>query len=364
MRYAVGLIITTIGSLAVGAAQAQMSPEDIETLRRRGEREGWTFEVGENWATRNSSARLCGLAMPENWEENVRFETPSSPIRDLPAAFDWRDWGGVTDVREQSPCGSCWAFATVGVLESNVAIRDGVYVDLSEQWLLSCNSEGWDCDGGYPAHDYHLDEPDPCDGTGAVREHSFPYVASEVPCACPYEHVYWISDWAYVSPGSVEGIKAAILSYGPVWSGVHAGYDAFKAYRSGIFNACEDGENDHAVVLVGWSDYDGVWILRNSWGDDWGAGGYMRIPYGCSGVGYTANYIVYPYTFKGVWVDFSHGMLGSGTFWDPFHTLTLAAAMVNPGGRVRIKPGSSPETLTITKKMTLVAVGGTVSIGQ
>ena len=300
MRYIIKLTIT-MELFFTGAACAQMSPEDIEALRRRGEKEGWTFEVGENWATRNSSARLCGLAMPENWREGARFETPSWPVRGERAAFDWRDWGGVTEVREQDPCGACWAFATVGVLESNIAIRDGRYVDLSEQWLLSCNSEGWGCDDpGWPAHDYHLEEPDPCGHTGAVLESSFLYAAAEVPCDCPYPHVYWISEWAYIASETVEDIKAAIVSHGPVWVGLHANYDAFKAYTGGIFNGCEDGEPDHAAILVGWNDSEGggVWILRNSWGDDWGEAGYMRIPYGCSEVGFAANYIVYPYTFK------------------------------------------------------------------
>ncbi|UCE61693.1 MAG: hypothetical protein JSU63_08080 [Phycisphaerales bacterium] len=364
MRYSVGLIVTMIQMFAVGAAYAQMTPEDIEALRRRGEKEGWTFEVGENWATRNSSARLCGSILPENWEENARFKTPPPLAQPLRGAFDWRDWGGVTEIRNQNPCGSCWAFAAVGALECNIAIKDGSYVDLSEQWLVSCNDDGWGCDGGWFAHDYHMDEEDLCGDHGAVHEGSFPYVAWDAPCNCPYTHRYWISDWAYVFPPTVDAIKSAILHYGPVDVTIHAGYDAFKAYNGGLFNACEDGDTDHQVVLVGWNDAGGGhWILRNSWGDDWGAGGYMLIPYGCSEVADVAAFIEYPYSFKGVWVDFNHDMAGLGTFLSPFNTLTLAAAFVNPGGKVRIKAGSSTETLTIAKAMTLQAVGGTVRIG-
>ena len=366
MRYAVSLTLTALHTLAVNAAYAQMSPEDIDTLRRRGQREGWTFEIGENWATRNSPARLCGLILPDNWEQEAAFKTPPMPAGGLPAAFDWRVWGGVSDIRNQGGCGSCWAFATVGTLESNIAIMDGDHVDLSEQWLLSCNFDGWDCDSGGFAHDYHIDKPDPCLGTGAVHEHSFPYVEWEAPCNCPYSHIYWIDDWAYVSSNTVADIKAAIYAYGPVATSIHADYDAFKAYNGGIFNACEDSDTDHAVVLVGWNDNEGggVWILRNSWGTDWGSGGYMRIPYGCSRVGHAANYIEYPYTGKGVWVDFGLGGGGTGSFWAPFNTLSLGVALVADGGHVRIKAGSSPETLTISRAVTLVAVGGTVVIGQ
>ena len=107
MRRYVGLTVATIQLLTAGVAHAQMSREDIEALRRRGEREGWTFEIGENWATRNSSARLCGLVRAENWEETACFKTPAQPAVSSPTAFDWRDWGGATDVRGQGDCGSC-----------------------------------------------------------------------------------------------------------------------------------------------------------------------------------------------------------------------------------------------------------------
>ena len=64
-----------------------------------------------------------------------------------------------------------------------------------------------------------------------------------------------------------------------------------------MFNACEINHGtNHVIVLVGWNDNlgsDGVWILRNSWGYDWGLGGYMYIEYGCSRVGDSATYVVY-----------------------------------------------------------------------
>ena len=95
-----------------------------------------------------------------------------------------------------------------------------------------------------------------------------------------------------------------------------------------------------------------------------GASGYMHIPYDCSEIAGDATFIEYPYSGKGVWVDFNHDTLGSGTFWDPFSTLTLATLTVDLGGSVRIKASSSSEAVTIGKAMTLVAVGGTVTIGE
>lgn len=228
--------------------------------------------------------------------------TPGTP-GGLPAAFDWRAQGGLPPIRNQGACGSCWAFSTVGALEGNVKIKDGVLQDFSEQYLVSCNQEGWGCDGGSWAHDYHLNKVPPGEPeAGAVPEASFPYAAQDLPCSPPHPHVSRINAWRFVS-GSVSvpdtaAIKRAILEYGPVAASVCAG-PAMQNYRGGVFSTderCEPYAVNHAILLVGWDDNQGpggVWILRNSWGTGWGEAGYMRIAYGTSKVGYRANYVVY-----------------------------------------------------------------------
>jgi C1A family cysteine protease len=148
-------------------AYAQLTAQDIQALRERGEREGWTFTVAENGATGYALDELCGFVKPEGWEKLARWDA-CRPRGGLPEAFDWRSFGGCTVVKNQASCGSCWAFATVGPLECNIRIRDGVTVDLSEQWLVSCNRDGWDCGGGFFAHDYHEWKTDPCNDTGAL----------------------------------------------------------------------------------------------------------------------------------------------------------------------------------------------------
>ena len=90
-----------------------------------------------------------------------------------------------------------------------------------------------------------------------------------------------------------RNLKQAILDYGPITVCVYAD-SAFQYYTGDVFNACTSGSVNHAVVLVGWDDAqgsDGVWILRNSWGSWWGEGGYMRIEYGCSSIGYGGLYL-------------------------------------------------------------------------
>jgi len=250
-----------------------------------------------------SSSTECGcqgdMATPAAGEHPI-----ASPNLGLPEAFNWCDNGGCTPVKNQGGCGSCWAFATVAPLESNIKIKNGVEENLSEQYLVSCNTDGWGCDGGWWAHDYHWWKMPPSESeAGAVLEEEFPYQANDVPCcgSCPFNHTYEIDSWSWVDGGSgvpsVEDLKQAIYTYGPVSAAICAG-SAFGSYGGGVFETdetCSHGVN-HAVVLVGWDDNqgtNGVWILRNSWGTGWGESGYMRIGYGVSNVGYSANYIVY-----------------------------------------------------------------------
>jgi C1A family cysteine protease len=135
---------------------------------------------------------------------------------------------------------------------------------------------------------------------GALPEAEFPYVASDAPCGGPYSHPNRVTSWAILSPewgiASVADIKQAIYDHGPVGVAICAG-SGFDGYSGGIFatdesSACDGGVN-HAVVLVGWDDAEGMWILRNSWGPWWGESGYMRIVWGTSNVGYSTNYISY-----------------------------------------------------------------------
>lgn len=281
-------------------AQGQLTSEDIEALREQGRAEGWTFTVDENGATQYSLDQLCGLKVPDNWQDDAVFD-PMTPDKSLPEAYDWRDQLTLPPVRNQGGCGSCWAFATVGPLECNIKIKDNIIVDLSEQYLVSCNNDDWDCSGGWWAHKYHQWKNDPCYETGAVMEADFPYAAANLPCNCPYPHQYRIHNWAYIGSQSsipeIDAMKQAILDYGPICVAIISN-SAMQAYRGGIFNSCASGDVNHGVVLVGWDDNqgtDGVWIMRNSWGTWWGEeGGYMRIEYGCSKVGYGACYVNYP----------------------------------------------------------------------
>jgi len=304
------LIITVL--VAAAAQAAPLTSTDIQALRARGREAGWTFQVGENPATARPVSERCGLIIPPDWRKRAPAKAFHAKA-DLPSAFDWRALNGCTPIKNQQACGSCWAFSTIGALECNIRIRDGLIVNLSEQWLIDCNQEEsldvpalgfdgvWGCQGGWFAHDYLSGvKRDPCGGAGGVSNDQSPYYGVDHACACPYIHRFAIDAWAYIAGEELipepDAIKQAIMEYGPISVAVYAG-DAFGAYMGGVFNVNEQVEPNHAVVLVGWDDAKGAagaWILRNSWSTQWGEDGYMWIEYGCSNVGYGACFVEYP----------------------------------------------------------------------
>ncbi|MFO7663418.1 MAG: C1 family peptidase [Chloroflexota bacterium] len=386
--------VAVIAVILVVAAPtfAQLTQDDIDRLREQGKREGWTFEV--RLCDFNSTyplEQVCGMVEPPDAGSmapaSQRGRVPLSAAP--PSSWDWRELGGVTPVKNQGSCGSCWAFGTVGAVESAIKIMDGLTVDLSEQWLVSCNTQGYDCGGGWYVFDYFLAEGrlDLCGETGGVLEPYFPYVAYNASCNCPYPRSYWIDNWGYIGPSNqvapTTDIKTAIMQWGPVAVSVYVN-DAWYAYGGGIFNACQNFSVNHSVVIVGWDDnYEnsgiGVWIVKNSWGTGWGDHGYIYIPYGCSKIGYATTYVDYgqqgvyfyadttvgwiPLTanfesFSALPVDSWYWTFGDGSdSYDEFpsHTYTQ-----NGSYDVTLQITSGTDVRTITKEMYIIAIADTI----
>lgn len=299
----------------------------------------------------------------------------------LPSRFDWREWEGLTPVKSQGSCGSCWAFAATAALESGIRVNDAVSEDLSEQWLVSCAEEEEDgCGGEFGSPELQnlvcgSADVDPCGDSGAVLEADFRYVGSDVACSCPFQHPYCIDDWSeWLLPTllGLEGLKTDLLVYGPVVVTIYAD-EALKAYQGpDVFHGCPGGTNlpNHDVLLVGWDDTlgGGVWIVKNSWGFDWGNAGFGLLPYGCGSIAEFAEWAIhYRDSNLSVWVDLQAGLCDDhdGSFSQPFCSLAAGAAAVAANGVIRIKAGQRIErNLTITKPMTIRAVHGDVVIGR
>jgi|WetSurMetagenome_2_1015567.scaffolds.fasta_scaffold00054_40 C1A family cysteine protease len=287
-----------------GAAQIELvyrrpwRKQDNEIIRLNLETDGAlpaTMDLSNPYAVKETA--------PTTSQTSQAREMSQDEASDLPSSYDWRAYHVVPAVRDQGACGSCWAFGTVGIMESALRISGYPLTNLSEQFLISCNSNKWGCDGGLTAHKYHYKKKGKNQTEiGAVLEKAKPYEESDGSCDAAYDHPYILSYWKFI-PGdewtvpTVAQIKNAIYNRGPVTAAVCAG-DAFDEYVSGVFSTDENcgGSTNHQIILVGWNDnngvdVDGYWILRNSWDKDWGESGYMKIKYNTSRVGEGASYV-------------------------------------------------------------------------
>jgi PKD repeat protein len=257
----------------------------LEQMRAEIAMKGLTFTVGENDALNRPLESLCGLVIPPDWQQTGRFDGGGEKTRALPASYDWRDYGVVTTIQNQGSCGSCWAFGTIGSYESCCAVAGGTLYNLSEQWLLDCNTLGYSCAGGWWGY------PDMYNGV--PLESCYPYVGVQGSCNTSCPKYYPMDEWYYVGNSSsvadTTDMKNAIYTHGPISAAVYVD-SYFQAYTGGIFSNTASYQPNHAIVLVGWNDTGGYWILKNSWGTSWGENGYMRIEYAANNVGYAAAY--------------------------------------------------------------------------
>ncbi|MFC1799617.1 C1 family peptidase [Candidatus Eisenbacteria bacterium] len=284
--------VVVIGGLAATSLGADShSAINIEILRETIDRLGLEYTVEENWVTRltpEERSRLCGAIIPDTPEDFIMWETrPTGGVTQI----DWRDIAGqsfVSGIRDQGPCGSCWAFGALATMESAKMIaldQPDTDPDFSEQNVMTCNWAGHGCSGGDNGVALEMARL-----AGVPPEGCNPYEATDqLACrtSCPetYDLVEKIAAWGVVS-GDVVDIDAinAALEYGPV-STTFQIYESFYAYAGGIYSAVGSVPTDgwHCVAIVGFNDTEGYWIAKNSWSEDWGEDGYFRISYngGC-----------------------------------------------------------------------------------
>lgn len=272
-----------------GAADDTHAQRRLAALRQAIAAEGLCWEAGETSMSRLSDEeqrRRLGtrLDIPEQAAEPEEAED-ALWVSALPATLDWRARNGnwVTSVKDQGACGSCWAFATVGVLESLVKIERNVQtdIDLSEETLVHCSGAG-DCDGGYMNSAAEFLRK-----TGAPREECYPYSATDGSCTpCPgwMGKTVRVASWRAYSKASKTTLQNA-LQAGPLAVYMEVYSDLYN-YRSGIYERTASSvyKGGHGVLLVGYNDSEGYWICKNSWGASWGENGFFRIRMGNSSI--------------------------------------------------------------------------------
>jgi cysteine peptidase B len=217
----------------------------------------------------------------ERANKKNKFETVNATLRSkAPSAVDWRNQGAVTYVKNQGQCGSCWSFSTTGNIEGQWAIAGNALVALSEQELVSCDSNNNACNGGIMdnAFEWLISTQN-----GLITsEATFPYVSGGgyVP-PCPGSAAGAAQIGTYLNIQRDEPTMAAWLAaYGPISIGVDA--TSWQTYGGGVMTDCVATQMDHGVLIVGYdiAANPPFWIIKNSWGASWGESGYIRIQYG------------------------------------------------------------------------------------
>jgi len=214
-----------------------------------------------------------------------------------PSSTDWRNHNGVNyigTVKNQKQCGSCVAFATAALLESNAQIAANVAVskselDLSEAQLFYCYAnqegrqcgppnEGWWYQGNNGSLSY-------AQSKGIANDWFFAYTDHDQSCnvSSGWENSRTqISSWHAIT--DISSMKDWLANHGPLAADYQVFQD-FYQYSSGVYHYVSGTlVGGHAVCCVGYDDSQQAWLFKNSWGPNWGLNGYFWIGYGQVGI--------------------------------------------------------------------------------
>uniref|UniRef100_A0A8C3WCG4 Cathepsin W n=1 Tax=Catagonus wagneri TaxID=51154 RepID=A0A8C3WCG4_9CETA len=204
----------------------------------------------------------------------------------VPRSCDWRKKPGIVSaIRNQNDCQCCWAMAAADNIEAQWAIKHSKPGQLSVQQLLDCDRCGNGCNGGF-VWDAFLTV---LNNSGLASEKDYPFKGKAKTHRClakEYKKVAWIQDF-FTLPSSEQSIARYLATEGPITVTVTA--SLLQQYRSGVLKGthdnCDPESVDHSVLLVGFGRSKPVegrrprprhslpyWILKNSWGPDWGEG--------------------------------------------------------------------------------------------
>ncbi|XP_057585638.1 cathepsin W isoform X2 [Hippopotamus amphibius kiboko] len=238
----------------------------------------------------------------EEWGESV------------PPTCDWQKARVISSIRNQGNCNCCWAMAAADNIEALWAIKYQQRVEVSVQELLDCNRCGNSCKGGF-VWDAFITV---LNNSGLASEKDYPYQGNSKTNRClakKHKKVAWIQDFIMLQP-SEQCIAKYLATQGPIT--VTINMKLLQQYRKGVIKAtpttCDPQFVDHSVLLVGFGKSKSVegrqaeavssrsrprssnqyWILKNSWGADWGEKGYFRLHRGSNACGITK----YPYTAR------------------------------------------------------------------
>ncbi|XP_061711446.1 procathepsin L-like [Cydia pomonella] len=210
---------------------------------------------------------------PSN-ETTQKVNTPNGP-RPLPINFDWRTRNAVSHVKNQGYCGSAYIFSAIGNIEGQYAIKHRQCLSLSEGQVLDCLDSGG-CDGGWPdvvMRDLYKKKLE--------KEEDYPYYPEKKMCIEDAKKGIAEVTGVIVRPFIKHeyDLMNDLIQCGPLSVAVKPA--DFRSYKGGIIkpNKCKGEKIYTPVLLVGYGEEKGkkFWIIKHSWGENYGEGGYSRL---------------------------------------------------------------------------------------
>lgn len=296
-----------------------------------------TWKAARNFdksITRHFIKHLLGLKRrPEGSTLPPLVENPEDKHLEVPKTFDarekWSSCVSLQEIRDQGPCGSCWAVAAASALTDRfcIATKTAFNGHLSAEDLLSCCcpcavSCGKGCDGGYDdeAWSYFLHTGICTGGDYKSKEGCQPYTLptcehhvsgprkncsayGDVPTprcqkSCynkkykePKDKDLHLVKSIFSTGGDVKKIQREIFKHGPLEAGFSV-YEDFLSYKSGVYQHTSGSYlGGHAVKVIGWGTEDGTdyWLVANSWNTDWGDNGFFKIKRGTDECGFESS---------------------------------------------------------------------------
>lgn len=310
------LLATTVSGLYATPKKSPLLQEDFIAEVNKKANGQWTASADNGHLITGRSLdeikQLMGVRDIRNHALEPRVFMADELARDIPESFDsaenWPQCKTISEIRDQSSCGSCWAIAAAEAMSDRYCTI-GKVTDrrISTSNLMSCCFVcGMGCNGGFPSAAWTW-----WVWVGLTTETCQPYPFA--PCAhhtnsskypaCPStiydtptcnstcdssqnEFVKYKGAKSY-SVSSEEGYQRELMAGGPFEVALDV-YADFTAYKSGVYSHVS-GERlgGHAVRLVGWGVLNGVkyWKIANSWNSDWGDQGYFLIKRGSNECG-------------------------------------------------------------------------------
>eukprot|EP00440_Ansanella_granifera_P073497 gb/GFBE01079753.1/.p1 GENE.gb/GFBE01079753.1/~~gb/GFBE01079753.1/.p1 ORF type:complete len:389 (+),score=88.88 gb/GFBE01079753.1/:1-1167(+) len=244
------------------------------------------------WATLNKFADMTNdeyQAMlgyrrvgPRRAPSMMRSSAGSS-LLEMDSIADSRDWRSLNSskfARVQGGCGSCWAVAAAGALEMHAELHLNIAQKLSFKELLDCTPNPRHCGGeggcqgatGELALEYAANH-------GIARASDYEDGDSDGECRKDLKRLLKPKGFVKLPENELKPLMHAVSEKGPVVVSVDA--EPWSIYSGGVFDGCgKDATVNHAVIMVGYGTDDlggKYWLIRNSWGTDWGENGFIRI---------------------------------------------------------------------------------------